>query len=337
MNLGLRAKRVLALTIITALFASYLVAPLPVAAQTTTGGIIVFDYTHGQYSGSVAWIDEFLDANLTAMGYECVWAYGGINASVLENATGLVMGSVYGSGAYSSAEITAITNWYNAGSKFLWVGYDSDYDGEVVNDNMTLVLDAVGSHIYGEPTAVEDDVSNCGSGYRAVANGTSTDPYVADIVAGVDNVLMHGPTLVYGATDAEPFGSNTVALENTTVANVYPLIYYGAGATIVDPDLRLPYAHDNGQTGAFCAAALEIAGTNAIIVSGASPYGDYRPMYADEYYGVTLTGNLFVKQAIDFGMTHAMTPPADMTMLLVAGGIGVVVVILVAVYCMRKK
>jgi hypothetical protein len=293
LSLGIRAKRVIALTVITALFASYLVGPIPVAAQTEASGIIVFDYSYGQYSGSVAYIDAFLEANLTAMGYEVVWAYGGINASILENATGLVLGSVYGDGAYPAAEVTAIGNWFDAGNKFLWVSYDSDYDGEVVNDNMTLVLEEVGSHVYGEPTSIEDDVSNCGAGYRPVANTTSTDPFVADIVENVDAVLMHGPTLLYGVTDADPFGANAVPLENTTIANVYPLLYYGAGATIIEHDLRLPYAHEENQVGGFVAATLEIQGTNAIIVSGASPYGDYRPMYADQYYGVDLTGHNF--------------------------------------------
>ncbi|MCF2136096.1 MAG: hypothetical protein K9W43_02555 [Candidatus Thorarchaeota archaeon] len=347
MNSTIKARRVFAVLIMAAMLLPLFVGPTPVAAQTSAKKI-VFDYSHGQYSSKL-WntTDLQLANNLTALGYEVVWAYGGINNTILSDAVGLVLGSIYGdTNGYLASEVTAIANWFNAGGKFLWVGYDSDYSGAYINDNMTQILEAVGSHVYGEPTSIEDAYSNCGAGYRPVANGTSNDPFVADIVAGTTKVLMHGPTLLYGSNSSTP-AENTkpIDLETGSIANVYPLLYYGASATIADHDLTYPYAHEDGDKGAFVAATLEIkAGDNGdgvIIVSGASPYGDYQPMCSWEYKDVALNGDVFVKQAIDFGIDYAMNPPAPapapLDMTLVLGAVGVVIVVIIVVAVLKKK
>jgi hypothetical protein len=309
--------------VITALFASILAIPnLTTAATPAAGsmGKIVFDYSHGQEStnSEVVTADANLEGNLTEMGYEVVWARGGINATILSDAVGFVAGSIYGAGnGYLAAEVTAISDWFNAGNKFMWIGYDSDYTsapdaGQWNNDNMTLILEAVGSHIYGEPTAVEDPVSNAGAGYRPVANTTTDNPDLAAIVEGVSAVLMHGPTLVYGADGAAE--TSPVALESGTIDNVYPLLYYGANATINDGDIIDPIVHTNNQQGSFVATAMELYagedGSSALIVSGASPYGDYRPMCAD-YYNVPLDGYNLVLQGIKFGIIHATSAQGE--------------------------
>ena len=273
-------------------------------------GKIVFDYSHGQYSVSVVDIDQNLMDNLTALGYEVVSAFGGINASILSDANGLVVSSMYGpDNGFSALEIDDITAWFNAAPRFLWIGYDSDYDGQYVNDNMTAILSGVGSYVYGEPTSIEDTEENCGAGYRVVANTTSSNPFVSEIVEGVSHVIMHGPTCLYGSTVASPT-NGVVSLEDTSIENVYPLLYYGQGAAIVDMDLTPPLAHSDGQIGGFVAAAMEInAGPNGngvIVTSGASPYGDYRPMCTLLYYGRILTGDLLVRNAIDFGMKRIL-------------------------------
>jgi len=269
-------------------------------------GKIVFDYSHGQLNSYLLETeDAWLAGNLTEMGYEVVWAMGGINSSILADAQGLVAGSIYENLGYSAQEIADIADWFNSGNKFMWIGYDDDYPGKYINDNMTAILSAVGSHVYGEPTAIHDSEENCGASYRAVANTTSSDPFVSEIVEGVSHVLMHGATCLFGSTIAEP-NSGIVSLEDTTISEVYPLLYYSAAATIYDYDLIPPLAHTIGQTGLFTATTLELsAGVDSsgiIIVSGASPYGDYRPMYTEYYRDVTLTGNLLVLQAIRFGM-----------------------------------
>jgi hypothetical protein len=127
-------RKAATLFVITALFASILTIPTATQAAATPAatslGKIVFDYSHGQESGSgtVQALDAMLEANLTAMGFDVVWARGGINATILTGAVGFVAGSIYGaSNGYLAAEVTAIANWYNAGNKFMWIGYDSDY------------------------------------------------------------------------------------------------------------------------------------------------------------------------------------------------------------------
>ncbi|MFW9849918.1 MAG: hypothetical protein ACFFF4_12335 [Candidatus Thorarchaeota archaeon] len=340
MRNNLFAKRAFTVGIIAALFAAFLIGPAPVAADGT--GTIVFDYSHGQYNSNL-WntTDEAISDDLEAMGYTVVFAYGGINSTILDDAVGFVAGSIYGSSnGYSAAEFTAITEWFNAGHKFMWIGYDSDYAGYTyINDNMTKILEDTGSHVFGEPLSVEDPVSNCGAGYRPVANMTSDNSFVAPIVAGVQKVLMHGPTCLYGSSTATE-GAGVVALETDSIPNVYPFLYFGASATIVNADLVNGYAHDEGDTGNFVAATIEIgtgtAGNGVTIVSGASPYGDYRPMAEAEYYDIVLTGGLdLVVNGIDFAMNQAQA--MDMTLILAIGAIGAVVVIVIIIAVMKRK
>jgi hypothetical protein len=308
--------------------------------------IIVVDMTHGQYSSYVfGEEDTWLQNNLTAMGYRVGFAWGGLNDTILARADGLLIGGIYGTtNGFTAAEISAVADWFNAGSKFLWVGSDSDYSGYAyINNNASLILDAVGSHVYPEAISISDAYSNCNASYRVVANGTGTNAFVADIVDGVDQVLMHGPTSLYGSTSGAE-GTDVVALETNTITNVYPLLYYGASATIGDSDLVPPLANDDGDSGEFVAATIEInagtAGTGVIIVSGASPYGDYQPMFTNEYYTVPLQGEAFVKQAIDFGMNYAMTPtPPGFVIdpVLLMGIAGAVVVVIIIVVVMKRR
>lgn len=340
MRNNLFAKRALTIGILTALFAAFLLGPAPVAANGT--GTIVVDYSHGQFSASIAnTTDVLLFDGLEAMGYTVVLATGGINATILTGAVGFLAGSIYGtSNGYAAAEFTAISEWFNAGNKFMWIGYDSDYGGyNYIATNMSKILQDAGSHVYGEPLSVEDPISSAASGYRAIANVTSTNSFVAPIVAGVEKVLMHGPTCLYGSSTATP-GAGVVALETGTIANVYPLLFYGGSAIIVNADLIDGYAHDAGDTGSFVAATLEIgagtAGNGVIIVSGASPYGDYRPMAEAEYYDIVMTGGFdFVVNGIDFGMNQAQA--MNMTLILAIGAIGAVVVIVIIIAVMKKK
>jgi hypothetical protein len=348
-------RKIAAMLIVATLFAPYIISvgvvPTKVSAlPDPIKPTIVFDMGHGQYTDTIfAAEDAWLENNLTAMGFNVIWAWGGLNDTILEDATGLMIGGIYGStNGFTAAEITAVSDWFNEGNKFLWVGSDSDFSGYAyINNNASLILDAVGSHVYPEAISISDAYSNCNASYRVVANGTSTDPFVASIVDGVDGVLMHGPTSLYGSTSGAE-GTDVVALENTTIENVYPLMYYGASATITDSDLVPPLAHNDGESGKFVATTIEINagedGTGVIVVSGASPYGDYQPMTTNEYYGVAMTGMTFVTQVIGFGMDFAMFPyeptPAPFAidpMLLLAIGVGVVVLIIIVVVVVKRK
>jgi hypothetical protein len=342
LRIGENTRKIAALLTIAALFAPYFISvgfvPMRAAAQAEAP-VIVFDMSHGQYKDTVFDVqDALLEGNLTEMGFEVVWAWGGINATILDGAWGLIVGSIYSeSDAFSAAEFTAMKDWFAEGKKFLWVSYDSDYAGkDFIRTNMTLILENAESHVYGEPTSIEDPVSNCGSPYRAVANRTSTASAVASIVKDVDAVLMHGPTLLYGLNSTD----DPVPLETVTLPNVYPVLYYGASAVIVDADLVAPLAHTNGLTGSYVAMSVEVnAGptdNSVIAVSGASPYGDYMPMTCAQYYGVNLTGYNLVYQTFEFAKARLLGGFAlDPLLLMGIAGV-VVVVIIIAVVAKRR-
>ncbi|MGY5857882.1 MAG: hypothetical protein RTU63_00825 [Candidatus Thorarchaeota archaeon] len=335
-----RGRILLIVVFLSLLLSSFLVSNNSTVFETTMRedsvtpasgfGTIVIDYSHGQESSieTVLLDDALLGTELEAMGYTVIWARGGLNASILSGADGLLIAAIYGAtNVFLSGEIDAIAEWFNGGSKFLWIGCESDYisvpdQGQFINDNMCLILEAVGSHVYPEPTFIFDTESHIVSSYRVVANQTSNDAFVADIVNNVEAVLMHVPTLVYGSdNETNPgVGINPVPLETISLDNVYPLLYYSDFATISDYDITLPIAHDDADVGAFVATTLEInaGATDAgmIITSGASPYADYRSMHTNEYYEMSLNGTLFVTQAIDFCMNSLgprIDSPADAT------------------------
>ncbi|MFW9847733.1 MAG: hypothetical protein ACFFF4_01250 [Candidatus Thorarchaeota archaeon] len=280
---------------------------------------IVFDYSHGQdYRFSeINQTEVKLRENLTEMGYNIIWARGGLNSTILDSAVGLLVGSIFGDVGFSEYEINVIADWFNGGRKFLWVGSDNDFLGTAINDNMSLILESVSSHVYPENLQVDDLVYTCepGFGYRMYTPLVGNDSYIENIVDGVENVLMHGPTILYGSDAINPApGLNPVSLETDTIQNVFPLLYYSSVSyilTALDPNL---YAHEVGEIGPFVACTLEMdageSGKGVLIVSGASPYGDYAPMYQESYYSADgLDGHIFVKQAIQFGIEKALEYP----------------------------
>jgi hypothetical protein len=188
---------------------------------------------------------------------------------------------------------------------------------------MNLILQGIGSHVYAEPTSVEDPIMNCNASYRVIANGTGKHEFVAPIVENVSGVLMHGPTMLYGSDDLTNPGiyEDPVPLEGVTIDNVFPLLYYSEYAQCTDSDIVPPLTHGDGDTGEFVCATLEanlgFTNNSVAIVSGSNPYGRYQPMFTSDYYGKSLEGDLFVKQAIDFGMSLAsqfsIVSPPDIT------------------------
>jgi hypothetical protein len=345
-------RKLATILLITAILVPYLaIGFMPTNVQAQDGGKIVFDYSHGQFNDAVYGnasypaADYWLKENLTDMGYEVVEAFNGLNDSVLSDAQGLILGGMYGeTNGFLASEVEAVANWFNGGNKFLWVGSDSDFGGaSYISTNMSWILEEVGSHVYPEPTSVEDPESNCDASYRVVANVTSDHQNVTELVAGTDKVLMHGPTTLYGSTSAAS-DQGTVALEDTEIENVWPVLYYSPAAIVTDADLVPPVAHESGDEGSHIAMTVEVyAGqreSGIIAVSGASPYGDYRPMYASSYKNVTLSGYNVVKKTIDWGMETAPTfenvsPGIDW--LLVGGIIGVIAVVIIILAIVMKR
>ncbi|MCK5625243.1 hypothetical protein KAI11_00140 [Candidatus Bathyarchaeota archaeon] len=132
------------------------------------------------------------------------------------------------------------------------------------------------------------------------------DAEVAGIVAGFNatqGVLFHGPTILYGFDNGI-----AVALETTTVSNVYWVMKSGASGILVDadPTINPPLAHEVGQQGSFVVMAVEKYvsghGNGKVIVSGENPYGGYQPMFSSEYKDIALDGADIVMNAVDWGL-----------------------------------
>ncbi len=233
----------------------YTPSPTPTPTGLCT---IVFDYSHGQLNQQFfGTIDQMLMDNLNAMGFAVIRAKGGINSTIVNNAAGFIAGSVYNTG-YTGSDLDAIGASYISSHKFMWIGYDSDYGGATyINDNMTAILESAGSYVYGEPLSVEDATLNAGVAYRVLTASVSENPLFARILANITHVLMHGPTCLYGSVDAME-GNNAVALESVNITNVYPLLYYGENATIVNVDLQEGYTHSDGHVGSFVITSIEL-------------------------------------------------------------------------------
>ena len=310
--------------------------------------VIVIDYSHGQdqnIQGKEIHDPNFF-GNLTEMGYDVIVATGGLNTSLLESADCLILGSMYGQdNGFGEGELDAVHDWFFEEKRFIWVAYDSDYSDSpesvhYINENMSAVLERIGSNVYGEDAHIADDILNCGATYRAIANVTSGDPFVAPIVEGVDQILMHGSTLLYASNSTTPSPYDSpVSMETSTIPNVHGILCYSPTAYIEDWNPPPPIVHEASQTGSFMAVTIQMkAGANqegVIVVSGGSPYGSYCPMYADEYYGVTLTGSRFVLQLVEFGISYDPRPPEEVY--LIIGGAAVGAVALAVLMLERRK
>ncbi|MHA2188321.1 MAG: hypothetical protein ACW99V_08795, partial [Candidatus Thorarchaeota archaeon] len=259
--------------------------------------------------------------NLTALGYNAIWVEHGLNSSILENADALMLGSVYHTGnGFREDELNAITDWFATGHKFIWIGADSDFEdvfyGKWGHDNMTNVLERIGSHVYPEPSHVWDSVSNCGSEYQVIATNFSTDPFLADIGKDLNRVLMHGPTCLYLSLASSPKANLSISkFQDASMENVYPVLSYSVDAYLVDTSPPDPLLHTMDDHSPMVACTMEIhagiSGTGVIVVSGNSPYADYRPMCQESYYGVNLDGHVFVRRLIDFSVNFALSDMSD--------------------------
>ena len=308
--------------------------------------VVVIDYSHGQDINvqARAYHDPNFFGNLSEMGFEVIIAHGGLNSSLMENVDALILGSIYGEmNTFRDWELQCLESWFNEGNKFAWVAYDSDYPTHVegthyINMNMSTVLELFGSRLYGEPAHIADDTCNCGANYRAVANVTSNDLYVRPCVQSVDRVLMHGSTLLYGSNSTNPSRfESPIPLEQLTLPNVHPILYYSPTAFVEDWMPPAPIAHHENETDSFLACAIQTSagpnGTDILVVSGGAPYGSYCPMFADEYHNYTLTGSIFVLQVVEFAMNYLSS--VDYGTSLIAGGV-VIAAIAVLVIVMES-
>jgi len=248
---------------------------------------------------------------------------------------------------FTMAQAEAVRDWFlntTTGHHFLWSSSDSSFTYAGFADayrsnNATMILEVLGSKLRYEPSSVEDPDYNAAAVYRPILNTTSDDPVVANCTEGITDVVAHSPTLLYGMD-----GTTPVALETTTLANVYPILMTGAGGMLNDPTPLDPmYAHTNGQQDNFVmvAAELGIGGTtHRLVASGGAPIGGYNPMFLDVSKGIPLTGSQFIKQTVIWGMEEPATiqpPPLPMELIIAAVAVVVVVVVIAIVYLLMKR
>ena len=250
---------------------------------------------------------------------------------------------------FTMAQAEAVRDWFldtTTGHHFLWASGDAcftyaGYWDAYRANNASMILEVLGSKLRYEPTAVEDpDYNTGGASYRPILNTTSDDPVIANCTEGISDVIAHGPTLLYGLD-----GTTPVALEDTTLANVYPILMTGAAGIINDPTPLDPMkAHTNGQEGhlVIVAAELGIGGTtHKLIASGSAPIGGYNAMNFEESKGTPLDGPQFVRQCVIWGMEgpEAPPPPPPIDPLLIAGVAVVVIVVVIglAYFLLRRR
>jgi len=265
--------------------------------------------------------------NLTGLGYDVVVERGGINSSILQDASALILFKIKTqAGNYSQAEIDAIVNWMKTGNKFLWVASDSDYlepyltttGADFKEDQPNKILVAIGAHIRYDYVSVESPTWNVGGGaYRVLSNVTNTaDPDAAKILTGITKpILFPGPTAIVFADDKGTLVSfdqlPKPGLFSSTPA-VFWILKTAPDAKIVDGSpLFPPVFYSNGQTGSFFLMAGEkyLYGSSKVIVTVESPIGDIGySVWSDSYKGVSLDGPKLLYNTIAWGLTPDSAP-----------------------------
>jgi hypothetical protein len=286
--------------------------------------------------------------NLTALGYEVVVERGGINSSILQDASALILMKIKTqAGNYTQAEIDAIVSWMKTGNKFLWVASDSDYLDAYLTDTGSdfrldqgnKVLAAIGSHLRVELASVESPTWNIGAAaYRVLSNATNTaDPDVAKITAGITKpIYFPGPTVVIFVNDQGTYVSYDQlpkpGLFSSTPA-VFWVLKTAPDARIVDGSPKFPPVfYTNGQVGSYVLMAGEkyLYGSSKVVVAGESPIGDVGySIWTDLYRGVSLDGPKILYNTIAWGLTAESAPIP--TGYYIVGAV-VVIIAAVAVY-----
>jgi len=280
------------------LLAIGLIAPLAVIPVTANNDTIVVgvDLAHGES-------DKYLDyimGNITFV--QWVKIEDTITEDVLSNIDILLVGQP--SIDFSADEIVAIVNWLNTGNKAIWIASDSDYgDGPQRQSVANTLLESIGSKLRIELGAIYDDVNNAQAYYRVLGQ---MDPdnipelYTFLLKIGIEKpILFHGPSCVIWVDDTgtahDPLNETFDGL--IRIAWTYDTAYYSENK---EPYGMLYYPDFvNVQRKYLFVGAEYWSDTNTVIVaSGESPYGDYEPGYAWEYYGVPLDGPKYVRNMI---------------------------------------
>ncbi|MCD6158815.1 MAG: hypothetical protein J7J75_04160 [Euryarchaeota archaeon] len=280
------------------------------AAESTTSGTIVIalDLAHGQSSKLVS---DLVNLSVPGVVFRVFGTYEGLESlgdtiasDALSGVDVLIFGEI--NKPLSDEEITAVKSWLDQGNKVLWIAGDSDYgsSGVARQEQANMLAERVGTHLRIDLVSVEDPVSNCGAGYRVAAVVPDEAPELVKL--GITRpVLSHGPGVVAYVDDNGNWKSLKLG-EATYPDNVFPLLATTANGTIVNNNDPEGNVYEIGDTGRFpIVAAEKLSSGSIVIVSGASPYGDYMPFIATEYYGVALDGPRFVENTLTWSLVEA--------------------------------
>jgi hypothetical protein len=349
-------KAILTLVAATILISVFLIGPL----QPQAGKTIVIDQKRGRpywqssppETGGAPLANVV--GNLTNLGYNVVVARGGINSSVLQGASALILFKIKTQeGNYTQGEIDAIVNWMKTGGKFLWVASDSDYldsyltetGSDFREDQPNKILAAIGSHIRFELCSVESPTWNIGAApYRVMSNITNTaDPDVSKIMAGITKpIYFPGPAAIIFVNDQGAYVSYDQlpkpGLFSSTPA-VFWVLKSAPDSRIVDGSPKYPPVYYSaGQTGSFVLMAGEkyLFGSSKVIATVESPIGDVGySIWTDLYRGVALDGSKLLYNTIEWGLISESAPIP--TGYYIVGAVVIIVAVAAVYFLFIKK
>jgi hypothetical protein len=357
-----QVSKAIVIVLVSALVLS-LYAPVTPMKVRAAGKVVAVDLTSREVNGTImyrvkdmfsaaSWtaLYEQLKGNLTAAGYT-VKEINGLTTDNLNGVDALITGKLRdATWNYTDAEVSAVAAWFKTGGKFLWVSSDSDFPEPYLNnhvgfkaDQPNRLLAAIGSQLRIEWAAAADTVDRgaAGASYRVFANitegGVNSQGFAANITAGTQRVLFHGPTFIIGFKN-----DNYVSFDQLTLGDNLQWLYRTTvNASGLDQDADPPKTITNGQRGQFVLAAAEKIPEGStyskVIATGESLLGDRTINTAIES-GITMQGMTFVLNAFNWGTTVETIPSAGLDTTTILGIIVVVIVVVAAAFFfMRKK
>ena len=185
-------NKFIGLLLLSTLFMS--MASIALVGAQTSGKVVV------HLKGALE-ADDNLKAAMVDYAYvEWGVVTGDITSSDLAGVDMLVMIQADPAAEYTSAEISAVTSWFDEGNKLLWVASDSDYpDGQELRPpDANAMLEAVGSSLRGEHGETQDPLVNFDAAYRVKGVSTYCSEDYKFLVAGVTYAQFHGCGIIIG-------------------------------------------------------------------------------------------------------------------------------------------
>ena len=262
------------------------------SSAADSGLVVAIDMGHGGYHATD--VKNFL-GNLTTWGYTAKNITTTFTADSLSGVDVLITFPPDVNHTFSTAEKTAVADWFNSGNKGLWATGDSDFsdpEGKVAA-GLNAILEAVNSQVLTEQGSIESDLqAGTNAPYRVRAPiYNSNELYVTNnFLSGATNheMFIHGPTSLIGVKD-----SSYVAIEGNEAYfqdhNVFWIARCVNNATYHSTETRasadgLKYqVHEDSSQSDFIGFTVErfagTAKTSKIVVTSEAIMSDYKSMF----------------------------------------------------------